>query len=181
MAKTKSNAVVSTTVTNDGVIHITVLGAGKVEFDPNQCQADMRKHAELHGWIQRLADGAAKSRDSKTGLPATPADKLAAIQTIADYYLKGATEWKMKGSGGGRMPMSELILEALCRVNDIPLETMRERINRMAEVKGTKAATLLATLGTQKDVAAMVLTIQAERAASTGIDAEDLMADLMED
>ncbi len=178
--KPKSNSVVTSAVTEDGIIHITVLGAGKVEFDPTKVDGKLRRRAEIHGWIQRLADGAAKSRDAATGKPATPHDKLAAIQSIADHYQNGATEWKMAGTGGGRMAQSEIILQALSRVREVDIETLRARIAAMAEKKGTKPATLLSALATDKDVAAMVLTIQAERAGSTGIDTEELMAEILE-
>lgn len=176
-AKPKSNSVVTATVTADGIIHIVVLGAGKLEFDPKRCAPEMRRHAEYHGWIQRLSDGAAKSRDPVTGKTASPHDKLAGIRNIADHFLGGATEWKMKGGGGG---MSELILTALCNVKEVSIEIMRERIERMAEVKKTKPRTLLAALAKDKEIMAEVLRLQAERATDMGVDMEGIMEEIME-
>lgn len=178
--KPKSNSVLTSSVRPDGVIVINVLGGGVVEFDPRRVDPALRQRAEAHGWIQRLADGAAKSRNAATGLPASPQEKFDAVRAIADHYLNGATEWKMTGTGGGRMAQSEIILQALARVREVDIETLRERIAAMAEKKGTKPATLLAALAVDKEVAAMVLTIQAERAGALAIDAEELMMEIME-
>lgn len=177
--KPKSNSVVTSSVTADGIIHITVLGAGKIEFDPQLAHPSMRHRAEYHGWIQRLADGAAKSRDPVTGKPASPADKLAAIHALAAHYTSGIDQWKVTATGGGRSSNSEIILRALANIGDVEIEVIRSRINAMAEKKGTKPATLLSALAGRKDVAEEIIRLRAEAATASGIDAEGLMEEIM--
>lgn len=177
VTKPKSNSVVTSFVTADGIIHITVLGAGRVEFDPYKAHPNMRARAEYHGWIQRLSDGAAKSRDPLTGRSAQPGEKLVAVQAIANHYQSGVDEWKMKGAG--RTPLSEIILQALCSLNDVKVETMRERIARMAEVKKTTPERLLAAMAARKDISEEVLRIQAERAGAPELDTDELVDELI--
>lgn len=109
-AKAKTNSVLTTTW-DSSVLTIEVLGAGSIMFDMTKASPGNRAQAERHGWTQRLADRAAIARNQKTGQPATPQVKYAAIAELAAYYESGAEDWRMGGSGerdGG------LLFTALC-------------------------------------------------------------------
>src|SRR5258706_8379776 len=77
----------------DGRILFRVKGAGEFTFAPAKASEANRARALRHGFVQRLSDAAAKSRDTATGQPASPASKLAAMQTLATHYESGAEGW----------------------------------------------------------------------------------------
>lgn len=107
-AKAKSNSVV-TTVWENSILSISVLGAGTILFDMDKASTANRDAAEKHGWVQRLCDRAAigaPTRAAGTGeqdwLGQLAAHKLAkfnAIQELASYYESGDVAWKMTGTG----------------------------------------------------------------------------------
>lgn len=72
---------------------------------------DVRSYATFHGMKQRIADAAALSRDVKTGKPATPAEKFAAMQRVMAYYASGASKWARTVEAG---PKGGFLFEALC-------------------------------------------------------------------
>ena len=94
-AKVKSNSVM-TVKQMDGKLVFTFLGAGEFTFDPDKASAENRARAMMHGFKQRIADGAALSRDTETGKAATPEEKMAEAQKIADHYMTGSTDWALK-------------------------------------------------------------------------------------
>jgi hypothetical protein len=99
-AKVKSNSVM-TVKQMDGKLVFTFLGAGEFTFDPDKASAENRARAMMHGFKQRIADGAALSRDTTTGLAATPEEKMAEARKIAEHYESGSTDWALKVAEGG--------------------------------------------------------------------------------
>lgn len=107
-AKAKSNSVV-TTVWENTILSISVLGAGVVMFDRAKASDANRQAAENHGWVQRLCDRAAigapvraagtSEHDWLGQLAAHKQAKFAAIQELASYYESGDVAWKMTGTG----------------------------------------------------------------------------------
>lgn len=178
--KRKTNSIVTSRVDDEGVITIDVIGADSVVFDPRKVDPAMRVRAERHGWLQRLMDGAALSRDPDTGRPATPAAKQARIQSIADHYLNGATDWNMRGIGGGaKASESAIILRALANVADVSVESMKARVDGLAERRGKKLAALLRIMANRADIAAEVARLKSDAAKATGIDADELIGELI--
>ena len=94
-AKVKSNSVM-TVKQMDGKLVFAFLGAGEFAFDPDKASAENRARAMMYGFKQRIADGAALSRDTETGKAATPEEKMAEARKIADHYMTGSTDWALK-------------------------------------------------------------------------------------
>jgi aryl-alcohol dehydrogenase-like predicted oxidoreductase len=76
-----------------------------------------REHAEDYGWLQRLSDTMAMSRDTETGLPATPQDKMARLQTLVDHYMSGSADWNR--ASGPRGPQAPRKIAAIQQVADL--------------------------------------------------------------
>lgn len=173
--KPKSNSVVMVEQTETGIA-VNVLGAGSVTFDPTKAHQSNRIHAEFHGWKQRLADAAAMSRDDETGKPASPADKLAAIQALIEHYESGSAEWSRVGGGGGG---KSLTIEAIARVKNLTYEEAQSQVVAFAEKRyegDTKKA--LAYLRTGQRVAREMEVIRAERTPEPKIDADNALQEL---
>jgi len=187
--KAKSNSVVTTQLLENGHLQITVLGAGKLDFDPAKAHEDCRKRAEVHGWIQRLSDRAAKPRDTETGRPATPQDKYDAIAELVAHYMSGTGDWSMSGQGGGG---KSITIEAIARLRGVDYATAEEFVAKYASAKrkmpdgtemsfggDTKAA--LAFLRDGKRVQEAIAAIRAERAPKAKVDADEALEELGEE
>jgi len=114
---TKSNTtrarVITTTLNDDAtVMTFNVAGAGTFAIGLNDLSDDIRNAAMWHGLKQKVSDAAAISVNDD-GTPATPADKFAAMQSVADNLRNG--DWSKRGSGDGEAPVSGLILRAFQR------------------------------------------------------------------
>ena len=157
-----------------------------MEFDPAKAHEDCRKRAEVHGWIQRLSDRAAKPRDTKTGRAATAGEKFAAIQELVEHYLSGSADWSMAGQGGGG---KSLTVEAIARVKGIGYAEAEAFVEQFARGKrkmpdgsfmsyggDTKAA--LAYLRDGKRVQEAMAELRAERAPQAKVDADEALEEL---
>lgn len=111
-SKPKANSVITHEVNGD-VILFHVAGAGTLTLDLSKVHADNVQRGAVHGFIQRVSDGAAMSRDPVTGKPATAADKAARMAAIIAHYESGAAEWSMRGQGTG--DTGGLLFRALVR------------------------------------------------------------------
>ena len=174
--KRKSNSVVTVARLDDGTLAFDVIGAGRVTFDPTKADAAMRARAELHGWEQRLRDAAAISRDDATGASASPADKMAAIKALVDHYESGATEWSMRGAGGGGL---SLTVEAIAKVKGIEYDQAEAIVADFAAKKyagDTKKA--LAFLRQGERVAKAMEEIRAARMPAPKVDADKALEEL---
>ncbi len=175
--KAKSNSTITHAVSDDGnILTFTVLGAGSFSFDRTKAHETMADRAEIHGWIQRISDGGAMSRNPDTGLPATPEDKLVRMQRIAAHYEGGATEWGMKSTSGAKGPDAGLIILALARsLAEGDIDRANGMVDKLAIKRDiTRNEALRIWAGADK-VLAEIARIKAERAPSG---AEDLLAEL---
>jgi len=175
-AKVKSNSTI-TCVQIDGKLEFTVLGAGKFTFDPDKVSAVNRARAMVHGFRQRISDGGALSRNPDNGQPASPADKLARMQRIADHLMSGSDVWELTagtpGTDGG------LIIHAMMRGLTKSQDEAEALIVATMTKRECDRTAALKVWGESKQVAAMMKTIQAERlAASSKDDANDLLAEI---
>jgi hypothetical protein len=66
---------------------------GETKLDLTRIAHTLHKRAEIHGWIQRISDAAAISRDPKTGHPATAGTKLEAMTRLVEHYNSGNADW----------------------------------------------------------------------------------------
>ena len=150
----------------------------ELRFDPSLCSAKVRKHAEWHGWEQRLRDAAAKPRDLKTGKSAKPEEKFAAIRKLAEWYLSGAEQWNLnRGPGGGaqqragddKQMLKAALGEYLPTVGKVrTVEQIHEAVEKMEKAE---VSSLLANA----KIAAIVLRLREEKAMELEIDAEELL------
>lgn len=172
--KQRSNAVVSTLVREGGVIVFGVKGAGTFEFDPKVVSTACRERALTHGFIQRISDGAAMSRNPENGAAATPEDKLARMKRIADHYMSGAIEWGMKASA--RVPQyDEAILGALAEVMGLERSVVLEKVLGQATAQGVTPQVYLAHAALKPKLAPVVLRIREEEAKGSKIEADEFL------
>lgn len=166
--KAKSNSVITHAVAGD-VITFTVRDAGEVRLDVSAVSEANRQRAMFHGFIQRISDAAAISRNPETGQPATPQEKLAAMQGLVEHYASGAGEWSRR-SAGGIAPEGGLLFRALAKLYpEKSPETIREFLAKRS--KSEKAALLVTP-----DVARVADELRAEGAR--GVDAGELLKGL---
>lgn len=178
--KAKANSTITHSM-QDGKIEFRVLNAGSFTFDPDKVSAENRARAMIHGFVQRISDGGALSRNPDTGLPATPADKMARMQRIADHLMSGTTEWALRVAAAGQ-PDSGLTLMGIMRALGIDLETAEARLAKMAAKLGVDRAACIKRLGEAPDVIKAIGEIKAERAAAgTKVNASDLLAEMDDD
>lgn len=103
----KANSVVSLDKTASRVT-VTVQGFAPIMVDRQDLKSEINSEAWAHGIGQKLVDSAALSRDPKTGKPADPAAKYAAIRATADQLMAG--EWNAERESGA----TSILFEALC-------------------------------------------------------------------
>lgn len=125
-SKPKSNSVITHEVRGTEIV-FAIKEAGTLVLNTDALSESVRSRAMIHGMIQRISDAAAISRDTETGLPATPADKLARMKKLVEHYESGSPEWSIRReaseSGGG------LLFRALCKkFATVEPEKLREKI-----------------------------------------------------
>lgn len=165
--KMKSNSIITHEVAGN-VITFHVKQAGDIVFNMDAVSPANRERAAIHGFIQRISDGAAMSRDPETGQPATPADKLARMQAIAEHYQSGSGDWSMRREGNG--VEGGLLFRALTRL--YPNKSADE-LRAFIEGVSTKERAALMVSPKVKPI------VDEIRSAAVGdINAEDILAKL---
>lgn len=174
-SKPKSNSIVTHT-RNDatGVLTFNVLGVGSFEFDPTKAAPVNREHAEYHGWLQRIVDGAAIPVADPEGniVPKSERSRMkyAAMIRLRDHYESGAEDWSLAGGGGGARSIT---IEAIARVFECEYEEAVEMVERHAEKKyAGNTKTALAKLRAEPKVQAAMLAIRQERLPKPVLDAD---------
>jgi len=176
--KPKANSIITHRLNDDGTLTFLVKDAGEFGFDPKKAAQKNRERAELHGWIQRISDGGAMSRNPENGQPATPADKMARMQRLAEHYEGGAEEWAMKGPSGPRKPDAGLIIQALCgTVAGGDVDKANRLVDGIATKRGIDRDAALMVWAAVEDVAAEMARIRARRVA-VKVSADDLLAEM---
>lgn len=177
--KPRANAVVISGII-DGLLTFSVKGAGGFTFDHTKVSDACLQRAMFHGFIQRISDGAAMSRNPENGQPATPADKLARMQRIADHYMSGAVEWGMKAAAREpRAPKLDLaVIYALMDVLQLTREEVITKVEGQAKAQGVTTAAYLAFAATKPKLAPIVAEKRLEMSAESDIDSDDLLDEL---
>lgn len=183
-SKPKVNSIITHALSEDKcVITFTVKDAegpgrpGRFTFDVTGAHPDMQHMAAVHGFIQRISDGAAMSRDKETGKPATPAEKLARMQAIADHYAGGATAWGMNRTGegkGGQGP--SIVVRAFAAIQGLSMADALARVREQAEKQRTTTKAYLKKLATAKAIIDKVAEL---RAAEASADGDEMLAELL--
>lgn len=174
-SKPKSNSTITTAIdAATGIITFTVIGAGQFTFDPTEASQGVRARAQVHGFVQRICDRAAKGRDPETGKPAPAVDRMAAMKSLADHYASGSEDWspKVERTGGGA-GWDSLILAAVVEATGRGLEEVKEGVARRAKADGITTKVALEALGRSKVVAPILERIRAE--AAEGLDGDEMI------
>lgn len=180
--KPKTNSIITHREEHDGRLTFVVKDAGDFTFNPRLASVQNRAQAERHGWIQRISDGGALGRNAETGQPASPADKMARMQRLAEHYESGAEAWAIKATASREGQNAGLVIQALMRVLACDLAGVEARLTKLADKRGIDRATLVKELAEKPDVVAAIGEIRAERAAqNTRVNAADMLADLMDE
>lgn len=161
--KAKANSVI-THHTERETITFNILGVGDIRFDISQAHRNNRESAEVHGWIQRISDAAAISRDPETGKPASAQDKFDAMSRLVAHYESGTSEWSRKPVAGER-EKGGLLFKALCQMS--PSKSPEEIRTWM----GTKTKKELALISRTEKVATVIATL---RPATGEVDLSEL-------
>jgi hypothetical protein len=110
----RSNAVV-TFEQSGGELRFTAGGQTTV-LDMAKVSQTLLDRAIVHGLKQRISDAAAIPCDSETGLPATPAEKFAAMSELVEHYNSGTSDWIRPRTAGDGTPRSGSTLQAFANV-----------------------------------------------------------------
>lgn len=166
--KAKSNSVITHQASNKG-ISFDVVGVGIIDLDFSKVDEANKNRAMIHGFIQRISDAAAISRDPETGESATAQDKFDAMQRLVTHYESGTSEWSRRpvageGKSGG------LLFKALCVMS---AET--KSADEIREWMGTKTKAQLTALRNSPKVAAIIAEL---RPVSDDVDADTLIEEL---
>lgn len=164
--KAKSNSVITHEQTDSGLI-FNVLGVGALTFDPTKAHKHNRVSAEAHGWIQRISDAAAISRNPDTGKPATPQEKFDAMAKLVAHYESGTAEWSRVREAGEST--GGLLFRALCKMS--PTKSPEQIRDWM---KGQSKAQLR-VLAMEKRVADVINTF---RPLGIDVDTEAMLAEI---
>ncbi len=174
-SKVKSNSVVTYRVGEDGNMVFTVLGAGPIvddkatsadiTLDLSKIHAKNRRRAEYHGWGQRIVDAAALAKDTDTGKPATPGEKLARMAKVVEHYHAGGEEWNMRATGAPRGPDAGLIITAMCRaLTNGDIDKANGLVDKLAASRKVGRDEALREWASTDKVLAAIAAIKAERA-----------------
>ncbi len=123
----------------------------------------VRAESMGYGMEVRLTRAAAIERDTKSGKPATAAEKHAAIKRLADHYASGTDAWAMaSGGGGGLSADTRALIEALSTALGLPLDVIEERVRDMTTAERD-------SLRVDPEIKPALDAVYAERAKSAGV------------
>lgn len=170
----RKNSIISVTVSDTGTILFSVAGAGEFSIDRNALPAEIADRAVVHGVVQKVSDAAAFPKSAN----ATPADKLAAMQSVADRLMDG--EWS-KRSGDGTGPVAGVIYRAFEEwAFEMALKAKKplpssEAVRAVYDAK-TRAEQL--ALRNVPAIAAIIERIKSERGTRVEVNTDDLLGEL---
>lgn len=149
----------------NGYLTIQVEGKEAMTIHHSHLSPEITIHAILHGCKQKIVDAAALPNG------ATLTEKYEAMREVFTRITAPDGTWNKQGEGASGQP-SGLLFRALCRMypGKTP-EALRTYLDKLDK-------TQQAALRKNPKVAAIIETIKAESAKTTGIDSDNLLADL---
>jgi hypothetical protein len=171
--KAKSNSIITHSVDDEGNITFHVKGAGDVTLKLARVGEANQVRAMRHGFIQRVADAAALSRNTANGQPATPEAKLAAMTRLVEHYNSGSEAWAPEREGGSGPGLDGLALAAVAEATGKSLADVVTLVTVSSKAKGVTPRVYLATLTTAGKVAPILARMRAE---GSGVDADEELA-----
>jgi len=167
----RKNSLISLSITETGVMVFEVGDAGSFSFNPTTSSEEIRNRAMLHGFAQKISDGAAFPKEAN----ATPSDKLSAMEAIALRLADG--EWKAK-RGDGTAVQTGIVLRAFlewvetsAKAKKAPFDPEASKA-KFAEIGGWATAKKIAP------VAEIIERMKAESGTASEVDADALLAAL---
>lgn len=179
--KGKSNSVVTTELVDaegrptesvSGAVGIRfhVRAAGSTTLWLRKLSEPNRQRGMVHGLIQRVSDRAAKSRDTKTGLPVPASEKLKAMAILVEHLNSGSDVWELRTAAQPRVDSRiENLLTALRQLGFVTNDAGEAKVRGMT-------VSQRAAIALRDDVAVELRRI--ESAQTTEIDTDDLLAGL---
>ena len=151
-------------------------GGGKsITLDLGAVSQANLDYAALHGFKQRIGDMAAQSKNPKTGLPASPADKFEAIERGVQHYMSGSPDWNMRSASGERVSGEfTLLVRALVQFKAQTRKPMTA--DEARDWLKLKSKAEQATLALSDSLKPLIDGYRAEVAAD--IDADEMLAEL---
>lgn len=140
-------------------------GEESVSLDVEKLSEDVKEYAMYFGLFVRLRNATAGAKGD--------AAKAAEAQKLVDYYESGTAQWEMRAAGGAGM--DGMILRAFAATYRMDVEAAKAKAEGIAKAKGVSISALLAKLAEAPEVAAKL----AELRGATGLDADDVLADMM--
>ena len=128
--------------------------------------------ALIHGLRQKLGDAAAIARNTETGASATLADKIAAVEEVAQRLIAG--QWNKTQAGAGAAKTT-LLIEALAVMAKKPVAEMAELLKGKTD---DEKKALRANHKVQAEIAKIEAKRAAEKAKAAGTDGSELLASL---
>lgn len=172
METKKASAVITTALsaTNDAVT-FTVKDAGELTLELARISDANKARAMLHGFVQRISDAAALSRNPETGKPASAQDKFDAMRILIEHYHSGTGEWTRTRAAGPKYS-NGLLGECLKRL--YPDKTAERIAEYLDGLKPSQRTQLLAS----DKIRPIAEAIRAEAAKEMKVDADALLAGL---
>lgn len=111
-----------------------------IDIDTTTLSPEIREAAMIHGLRAKLIDGAAMSRNTVTGKPASMDDKFNAVNEIATRITAKDGTWN-KGRSGESAPKTTILVRAIAEVMNKTIEQAKEFVAQRdkAQIAGLKA------------------------------------------
>lgn len=176
--KLKSNSVTQHVFQHDGNILFRVPGVGEAVLRVGDVSLENRHKAMLEGFVKRIINMAAISRNTDTGASATPAEKWARMQTAIEHYNSGSLMWAMKVASSAPDDAG-LVVQALMRVKSVTIEQANALIEAMMAKHTLERKDVLANLRKNPAIVKAMGEIRAEHAAANkATNAADFLAEM---
>jgi hypothetical protein len=169
--KPKANSVLTHEVSGDAIL-FKVKDAGELMLDCSKLSEGVKGKALIHGLIQRISDRAAMSRNTSTGLAASPLDKLASMRELVEFYETGTEEWALPRKAGavGVSLETGFLITALCEVYP---ERTKEQVS---EWVGKRSKEERWALSQSEKLKVIIERLRGEEVVK--VDAESLLSEL---
>ena len=158
---------------NHSVGEIAFTLAGKTLLFHADRAPGTQRQAAMFGWSRKISNEAAMSRSVETGLPASNADKLAAMAAMIEHLESGTVDWSPARSASTRVSGADigLLVTAL-----MELQPTKSKDELTAWVKSKEPAARSALMLNAK-VKPIVDRLRSALAAD--VDSESLLDELM--
>lgn len=180
-SKSKRNSIVTTRLVDDTHIGFTVIGYPEAVLNLAAIAAANRQRAEWHGWGQRVVDAAAIGTTDKDDAIIPREERLKmkaeAISRVIAHYESGNADWNLR-KAASRGPDHSITIQAVMDVRGLAYEAVSEYVTASAKTHNVTRTVILESLASNPAIASRIAAIRAERVAASGINSDELLANL---